>query len=250
MKKRMAVSVLGLLFLWSNVALSQDKVVVIPLGSDVSAKQFNDLVDQVNQSQVFSGFVESNGAKGGFGHYLSSRVSEGIYDVTVIPPFEQIEITHLTQPSIVVTSKDVFRIANISILDLLNDRIRFRVTLSARDGTIADADFYFHVQFSEFSSGVDGPSDLRLKTNVKKLGETSEGLNLYQFNYINDPSKTSYIGVMAQDILLTHPHAVRKAEDGYYRVNYFKLGLRMSTLKNWNKFGLSAVEMKYGVNHF
>jgi hypothetical protein len=222
-------------------------VAVIPLGSDVSTQQFNDLVDQVNRSQVFSGFVQSNGDKGGFGHFTSSRISEGVYDVTIFPPLPQRSVLEIGQPNVVVTSRDVARIPNVAILDLLSDRIRFRVTLSAFDGNIANASFYFHVQFSEFSGQIDGPSDLRLKTNVSKLAVTSKGINIYRFNYLNDPSQTTYIGVMAQEILPLRARAVRRAEDGYYRVNYFKLGLRMATIDHWNKLGLGAVEMEYEI---
>jgi len=59
MNLRKAIVLLGILFFWSGQAVPQNRVVVIPLGSDVSAKQFNDLLNQVNRTQVLSGFVDS-----------------------------------------------------------------------------------------------------------------------------------------------------------------------------------------------
>jgi len=243
MNLRKAIVLLGILFFWSGQAVPQNRVVVIPLGSDVSAKQFNDLLNQVNRTQVLSGFVDSNGD--GIGNFSSTRLEEGVYEVTLAIP--QVDNFFLFSPNIVVSSKDVPRIPAIAILEShgAGETIRFQVTLRAFDGNIADASFFFHVQFT---STIENPaSDLRLKTNVDKLTVTTDGLNVYKFNYINDTSKTNYIGVMAQELLATNPHAVSKAEDGYYRVDYFKLGLRMATLEHWDKLGLSAVQMNYGI---
>ena len=41
-------------------------------------------------------------------------------------------------------------------------------------------------------------------------------------------------GVMAQDLKTTHPEALVTGADGFYRVNYSKLGVRMMTLEQWN----------------
>ena len=87
-------------------------------------------------------------------------------------------------------------------------------------------------------------SDIRLKTDVQKLNSVVNNHELYRFKYINDPNRIDYVGVMAQDILKTHPEAVTKREDGFYAVYYNQLGLKMTTLEEWRKKGLNAVTTK------
>ena len=62
-------------------------------------------------------------------------------------------------------------------------------------------------------------SDSRLKTAIKKLGKI-KGHNLYEFEYIGSDNK--HIGVMAQEV----PHAAIKMPDGFYAVDYSKLGVQ------------------------
>lgn len=72
------------------------------------------------------------------------------------------------------------------------------------------------------------PSDLRLKENVRRIGRTRHGLPFYTFSYIGKPGL--YAGVMAHDVLPVVPEAVSVADDGFYRVDYRKLGIRMLRL--------------------
>ena len=67
------------------------------------------------------------------------------------------------------------------------------------------------------------PSDLRLKTDITRIGTAAHGLPLYTFRYIGETDL--YEGVMAQDVLHVMPSAVSVAEDGYYRVDYEQLGI-------------------------
>ena len=62
-------------------------------------------------------------------------------------------------------------------------------------------------------------SDRRLKTDIHQIGEASNGLPLYVFRYINDPS-TQHVGVMAQDVAQTQPDALGPVIGGYMTVNY------------------------------
>ena len=66
-------------------------------------------------------------------------------------------------------------------------------------------------------------SDLRLKTDITRIGTAAHGLPLYTFRYIGETDV--YEGVMAQDVLHVVPSAVSVAEDGYYRVDYEQLGI-------------------------
>jgi len=74
-------------------------------------------------------------------------------------------------------------------------------------------------------SGANNPySDSRLKTNIEYVG-LENNLKTYNFNYVWDSKK--YKGVMAQDILKSHPNAVEvDKSSGYYRVNYDKLNVK------------------------
>jgi hypothetical protein len=68
-------------------------------------------------------------------------------------------------------------------------------------------------------------SDLRLKTDICKVGTTVYGLPLYHFRYKGQ--ETVYEGVMAQDVVDVMPSAVLQGEDGFLRVNYGSLGISM-----------------------
>lgn len=61
-------------------------------------------------------------------------------------------------------------------------------------------------------------SDRRAKKDIVRLGETDAGTPVYSFRYIS--GGPTQIGVMAQDIIETQPHAVVMGDDGFYRVNY------------------------------
>ena len=67
-------------------------------------------------------------------------------------------------------------------------------------------------------------SDIRLKENIEHY-DTVDGVNYYTWDW-NDKGKAlgadqhPSIGVLAHEVLKTHPHAVTQGEDGYLRVNY------------------------------
>lgn len=60
-------------------------------------------------------------------------------------------------------------------------------------------------------------SDIRLKTNIKKIGKKN-GHNWYSFKYLGDP--IFHTGVMAQEVLKVKPEAVITLSSGHYAVNY------------------------------
>jgi hypothetical protein len=75
------------------------------------------------------------------------------------------------------------------------------------------------------SGGFTNPfSDERLKENIKPIGKSENGHNLYTWDW-NDKAKelgvnTPTIGVLAQEVKKYMPEAVIEDENGYYRVNY------------------------------
>jgi Chaperone of endosialidase len=87
-------------------------------------------------------------------------------------------------------------------------------------------------------------SDARLKMNIRPVAMLPNGLRLYSFQYRRNPT-TTYVGVMAQDLLQSENSEFRDAvvvgSDGYYAVKYDKLGLKMLTLNEWR-----AVSTEFG----
>ena len=73
-------------------------------------------------------------------------------------------------------------------------------------------------------------SDIRLKRDIAQVGEHN-GINLYRFRYLW--SDTTYVGVMAQEVAAVKPEAVLRGADGYLRVDYRRLGLRLQTWDQW-----------------
>jgi hypothetical protein len=74
-------------------------------------------------------------------------------------------------------------------------------------------------------------SDVRLKHDITRVGELASGLGLYRYRYLW--SDTAYVGVMAQEVEAVMPEAVRRGTDGYLRVDYSRLGLRLQTWDEW-----------------
>jgi hypothetical protein len=75
------------------------------------------------------------------------------------------------------------------------------------------------------------PSDIRLKTDIALLGRFDNGVGLYRFRYTGDDRV--FVGVMAQEVRGVVPDAVVRGADGFLRVNYSRLGLRMQTWEEW-----------------
>ena len=61
-------------------------------------------------------------------------------------------------------------------------------------------------------------SDIRLKENIIKIGKLSNGLPVYQYNYIND--NKPQVGVMAHEVEEVLPEAVLTMSNGYKAVDY------------------------------
>jgi hypothetical protein len=70
-------------------------------------------------------------------------------------------------------------------------------------------------------------SDRRLKEDVRKVGETKDGLPIYKFRYKGEDKDQTHIGYMADDVEKKHPDAVGKSQ-GYKYVDYDKVNARES----------------------
>lgn len=69
------------------------------------------------------------------------------------------------------------------------------------------------------------PSDRRLKTDVTRIAAHAAGFGIYRFKYLWGDAE--YIGVMAQEVLEAMPQAVVRGDDGFLRVDYAAIGMRM-----------------------
>ena len=74
-------------------------------------------------------------------------------------------------------------------------------------------------------------SDARVKRDIVLLWHLDNGLGLYRYRYLWSDQR--YVGVMAQEVALIRPDAVVHGLDGYLRVDYASLGLRLQTWKEW-----------------
>lgn len=64
-------------------------------------------------------------------------------------------------------------------------------------------------------------SDRRLKTDIRRVGHTDDGLPIYKYKYKGDPNEQTHIGLMADEVEEKHPEAVGLAA-GYKTVDYDK----------------------------
>ena len=78
---------------------------------------------------------------------------------------------------------------------------------------------------SSGGTGNSGFSDMRLKTDILKIGRSPSGLNIYQFRYIGQSQL--YQGVMAQEVQQLVPSAVGTGMFGFYTVDYSQIDVRM-----------------------
>lgn len=69
------------------------------------------------------------------------------------------------------------------------------------------------------------PSDIRLKHDVVRVGTNHLGLGVYHYRYKGMDGV--WEGVMAQEVEVMHPGAIRPLPYGFKAVDYAKLGLQM-----------------------
>jgi hypothetical protein len=74
-------------------------------------------------------------------------------------------------------------------------------------------------------------SDMRLKHDIVLVGRLDDGLGYYRFVY--NGGHTTFVGVMAQEVMTVAPEAVTRGADGYLRVSYDRLGLPFETYRQW-----------------
>lgn len=80
--------------------------------------------------------------------------------------------------------------------------------------------------------GAFAASDKNLKENIEQVGISPSGIVIYEFDY-KDKShgQFRYSGVMAQDLLETHPSAVIQEKDGTLKVDYSQIDVNFRRVK-------------------
>lgn len=83
-------------------------------------------------------------------------------------------------------------------------------------------------------------SDERLKTDVQYVETLPNGVKIYAYRYKGD--ERVFYGAMAQELRKDKrfAHAVTRGKDGYYRVNYAKLGIKVAHGEMFAKAGEAA----------
>lgn len=71
------------------------------------------------------------------------------------------------------------------------------------------------------SAAIMAWSDIRLKENIKPVGELPKGIMVYEFNYIDDDENV-YTGVLADQVMKVMPQYVGE-EEGFLTVDYYGL---------------------------
>lgn len=95
-------------------------------------------------------------------------------------------------------------------------------TLSFRNNSVTDT--------TGVAVNIGPSSDMRLKTNVSKIGYSNSNIPIYSFNYKNDLS-TTYKGVMAQDLLeMGFNDSVILDSNGFYTVDYNSIDVDMEII--------------------
>jgi O6-methylguanine-DNA--protein-cysteine methyltransferase len=118
-----------------------------------------------------------------------------------------------------------------SSLDIMNRAIGVTphgqtTTQSATNGGPSTMDYLTSAaQIGASIAAMTGGSDARLKTNIKKIGQLANGLNVYTWDWKPMISKLSgnfsmTKGVMAQEAQRVAPEAVHTADNGYLAVDY------------------------------
>ncbi len=87
------------------------------------------------------------------------------------------------------------------------------------------------------------PSDGRLKEDVKLVKTLDTGVNIYSYRYLGDDRV--FLGVIAQEVLEIPQlaDAVVTGPDGYYRVDYAKLGIAVPNEQAMQDAGMAAIKI-------
>lgn len=114
----------------------------------------------------------------------------------------------------------------------LNGNVRnasggYGTTTTTQKGNVFD---YMAKMAQAGATAASAASDVRLKTNVEKVGELPDGLGIYEWDYLPIEGQIAeympegrQTGVMAHEVAELRPWALGPVVDGYATVNYGRL---------------------------
>jgi polysaccharide biosynthesis/export protein len=140
-----------------------------------------------------------------------------------------------------LNNKDVVLVSNAFSVEASKVLTYIRLLVGTANDPITAANSAYTLKYliqltnagvvSSSAAAVAVPSDIRLKRDVELLKRLDSGLGLYRYRYLW--SDTVYVGVMAQEVQKLDPDAVLRGSDGFLRVKYDRLGLRLLTWDEW-----------------
>jgi len=85
---------------------------------------------------------------------------------------------------------------------------------------------------------------MRLKHDIVRLGDLGDGVGFYRFVY--NGGRTTYVGVMAQEVRRVKPNAVFRDREGYLEVLYDRLAVTFETYDRWVASGAHIPSISWG----
>jgi len=153
-----------------------------------------------------------SGRSQAFGEALTQR-QEPINEITGLMSGSQI-----ANPAHMSSATPQSGVANVDYTGLVNQK--FKSQMDAYQGAMGGL-FGMGTAAIGLGKGAAMFSDRRLKTDIRKVGQTDSGTPIYSFRYkVGGPVQ---IGVMAQDLEQKQPDAVSTHPNGFKMVDYSKV---------------------------
>ena len=101
-------------------------------------------------------------------------------------------------------------------------------TIPQSQTTTKEPGLFDYLSMGTAAAGAMGMSDMRLKTNIERVGELPNGLGLYTWEWTEDAkekglSNNMTLGAIAQEVEAFDPLLTVKTPSGYLAVNYQEL---------------------------
>ena len=153
------------------------------------------------------------------GYFLATRLQMHNKDVIFVANAQSVDITKFANfvNTLISVPNNVVSLGN----NIQTNRILFATP--AHQGVVSTT--------TTVTTPAPTTSDIRLKHDIVLLGRLANGLGFYRFSY--NGSNKIYVGVMAQEVEAVMPQAVTRGRDGYLRVYYEQLGLRLQSWSEW-----------------
>ena len=153
------------------------------------------------------------------GYFLATRLQMHNKDVIFVANAQSVDITKFANflNTLISVPNNAASLAN----NIQTNRILFATPAHA--GVVSTT--------TTVTTPAPTTSDIRLKHDIVLLGRLANGLGFYRFSY--NGSNKIYVGVMAQEVEAVMPQAVARGRDGYLRVYYEQLGLRLQSWSEW-----------------